>query len=92
MIYRCRSGSECTQTFTTERGLNIHRQACDHYKRHEAVTFASKRKALAERKNALAERNKAVMKERKKGKGRAAVPGVSLPFYSDRQLIESDGS
>jgi len=37
MIYKCRSGSECTLTFTTERGLHIHRQACDHYKRHEAA-------------------------------------------------------
>jgi hypothetical protein len=92
MIYRCRSGSECTQTFTTERGLNIHRQACDHYKRHEAATFASKRKTLVERKKAVAEQNKAVMEERKKQKGRAGVPGVSLPFYPDWQLIESNGS
>ena len=70
MIYRCRSGSECTQTFTTERGLHIHRLACSHYKHHEAVTFA-KRKALAAQKKAVV---------RKKGKGRAGVPGVSFPY------------
>jgi hypothetical protein len=74
MIYRCQSGLECTQTFVNERGLHIHRRACKYYKRHEAATFA-KRKALAERK-------KAAIKERNKGKGRADVPGVSMPTGS----------
>jgi hypothetical protein len=74
MIYRCQNGTECTQTFVSERGLHIHRQACKYYKRHEAAAFA-KQKALAERK-------KAVIKERNKGKGRADVPGVSTPTGS----------
>jgi len=83
MIYKCRSGSECTLTFTTERGLHIHRQACDHYKRHEAAAF-SKRKLQAElRKNAVPKDQTRKGKGRGKGKGRDGIlksGSVSLSF------------
>jgi hypothetical protein len=77
MIYSCRSGSRCTQTFPTERGLHLHRLACDHYKRHQAAVFA-KRKLQAE------QRKKVVLKDQtQKGKGRNNIlnsGSVSLSF------------
>jgi hypothetical protein len=78
MLYRCRSGSQCKDTFTTERGLNLHRKTCNYYKRYEAAAFA-KRKSVAEQKKM------AVMNKRTKGKGKedgniAGFGSVSLPL------------
>jgi hypothetical protein len=78
MIYRCRSGSQCKDTFTTERGLNLHRKTCNYYKRYEAAAFA-KRKLVAEQKKM------AVTNKRTKGKGKEDADitefgSVSLPL------------
>jgi IS4 transposase len=75
MIYRCRSGSQCKDTFTTERGLNIHRQTCNHYKRYEAAAFA-KRKLVA------GQQKKAAMNKRSKGKGKEDADVVGFGSVS----------
>ena len=85
MIYGCRSGSDCKHTCTTERGLNLHRLACDHYKRYQAASFA-KRKILAERKKKAATQTQ-------KGKGRVIAQGFGSvcllsQFNLDSQLIK----
>jgi hypothetical protein len=85
MIYKCQSGSKCTQTFATERGLHLHRLACDHYKRHQAAVFA-KRKLQAE------QRKKVVPKDwTRKGKGMdmdSASVSLSFKFTQYSRLIK----
>ena len=80
MIYSCRSGSKCGYTSATERGLHLHRKACDHYKRYEAAAFA-KRKSIAEQKKDV------ITKDKRSRKGRGAGHDIGR-FGSVRLLSQ----
>jgi hypothetical protein len=83
MIYSCRSGSKCKYTSATERGLHLHRLACDYYKHYEAAALA-KRKSIAEQKK------KAVTKDKRSRKGRGSASHDVGEFGSVRLLSKFD--
>ena len=68
MIYRCRSGSECKHTFTTERGLHLHRLACSHYKNYQTAGFAKRQLLVGQKKKVVTK-----ARQSRKGKGRAHI-------------------